>query len=270
MFFLNRITKKNIEKEYQKGLPANYLREDIFLVSFPRSGNTWFRFLIANAIKTHYSIQREVNFFSIQDIIPEVRASEDRFLQNIRYEGIFGTTIPRIIKSHSYYNPYYLRVFLLVRDPRDVCVSYYHYLRDRQAISQNHQFSDFCKHKQYGIEAWVKHTESWFLSLRQGQIIQLFRYEDLLKDPEREMSKLMSLLGLEARETALKEAVQLSSKEKMKASENTHRSTYLMKSKSKPFVRQGQVTDGKKLSTTDRKFIEDASRDIAQKLGYQY
>ena len=271
MKFIDRLTRKRVEKEYRQGLPANYLKEDVFLISYPRSGSNWFRFLIANAVKTHYNIQREVNFFSIQDIIPEIRISKHKYLQNIRYDGIFGQAgLPRIIKSHSYYNPYYLRVFLLVRDPRDVCVSYYHFLRDRKRIPEDYQICDFCKHKKYGIEAWVKHTESWYLNARQGQIIQLFRYEDLLENAKKELTRIMDLLGITANDNALEEAVSLSSIEKLKLSENTHRSTYLMQFQSVPFVRKGKATAGEELSDIDRKFIEDNSQNISHLIGYQY
>ncbi len=104
---------------YNRSLPKNHVVEDVFLVSYPKSGNTWLRFLIANALKVHYNVEQDVNFFNILDIIPSIIGDG-----NLRLGGSFGRTdIPRIIKSHSAYNPYYYRVILLVRDPRDVMIS---------------------------------------------------------------------------------------------------------------------------------------------------
>lgn len=66
---LRRITRRLRQAWYHRErrnfIPANAMAEDIYLVSFPKSGNHWLRFLLANAIKTHFTIDREVNFFTI-------------------------------------------------------------------------------------------------------------------------------------------------------------------------------------------------------------
>ena len=151
----SRIAKKI---KYGRSLHKNHVVEDVFLVSYPKSGNTWLRFLIANAIKVHYNVEQDVNLFNILDIIPSIIGDG-----NLRPEGPFGRTdIPRIIKSHSAYNPYYYRVILLVRDPRDVMISYYYYLKDRKQIDDKLEISEFIRHTKYGINRWTEHTKSWY------------------------------------------------------------------------------------------------------------
>lgn len=68
LMLLSRFKNMTMNIKYRRSLPRNHMVEDIFLVSYPKSGNTWLRFLIANAIKVHYQIEREINFFSIQDL----------------------------------------------------------------------------------------------------------------------------------------------------------------------------------------------------------
>lgn len=271
MFFIRSkltgsIERKLSERKYLSFLPLNHTLSDVFLVSFPKSGNTWLRFLVANAIKTHYQIEREVNFFTVHDIIPDIYLSK-----KLAPVGPFGRTdIPRIIKSHSAYNPFYFRVILLVRDPRDALISYYHYVREREGLPEGWTISEFIRCPKRGVAAWKQHTESWYLTLKQGQIIQVFLYEDLLKNPKSQLAQMMNCLGINMSDDELEQAIQLSSKEKMKASENTHRSTYLIKNQERPFVRQGKAQAGKELPETDRIFIEDSTREIAKLIGYHY
>ncbi|WP_043995868.1 sulfotransferase domain-containing protein, partial [Microcystis aeruginosa] len=186
----SRIAKKI---KYGRSLHKNHVVEDVFLVSYPKSGNIWLRFLIANAIKVHYRIDQDVNFFTILGIIPSPRGKI-----NLQPTGPFGRTdLPRIIKSHSAYNPYYYRVILLVRDPRDVMVSYYHYLKGLKQISEATTISELIRDDKYGIMSWVKHSKSWYFDHNPAsQRIKIFRYEDFLEDTKLQLFLLMESLGM--------------------------------------------------------------------------
>ena len=268
---MKRIKQKisgSLEKfKYQRFLPDNHCLEDIFLVSFPKSGNTWLRFLIASAIQQRYALQRNVNFFSIHDIIPDVGLSN-----KMRAQGIFGCSyLPRIIKSHHSYNPYYHRALILVRDPRDAIVSYYHYLKNyNRVVSDATTMAQFIRNKQYGPEAWVNHTESWLNVNRAEQIIKFFRYEDLLQDTEKQLYLMLDLMGIDADSSTLQAAIAACSKENMKQSELRHMSAGWLKDGQTSFVRQAKASKGRDLLEVDRQFIEDATRETAQKLGYHY
>jgi hypothetical protein len=269
---MSRLIKKITHKlkllsaRYQRFIPLNYQAEDIFLVSYPKSGNTWFRFLLANTLILHFSIHRKVNFFSIQEIIPDIYMS-----RQIATRGFFQEyRLPRIIKSHASYNPYYKRVILLVRNPSDVCLSYYHYLRQRQAISESKSLTQFIREPKHGIAAWLAHTQSWYRSFHDSQIVKVIRYEDLISNPQQVLAECLDLLGLEVKPEIIEKAIQLSSKAAMKASEQKHISTYLIKSKTLNFVRDNQSEYNIKLSTKDREYIENLTKDISQKLGYKY
>jgi hypothetical protein len=259
----SRIAKKI---KYWRSLHKNHVVEDIFLVSYPKSGNTWLRFLISNAIKVHYKIDQDVNFFTILGIIPSPRGRI-----NLQPIGPFGRIdLPRIIKSHSAYNPYYYRVILLVRDPRDVMVSYYHYLQGLKQISEATTISELIRDDKYGIMSWVKHSKSWYFDYNPAsQRIKIFRYEDFLDDTKLQLFLLMESLGIIMDDSSLEVAIELSSKERMKASELKHESLNLVNEKMS-FVRQGVANRGRELSDSDRKLIEDSSRDIASLMGYRF
>jgi hypothetical protein len=269
-FLINKALKKYqkivLDSTYRRTIPVNYYGEDIYLVSYPKSGNTWFRFLLANLLISHFEIDRAVNFFSISELIPDIHTS--RYLCD---RGFFADYyLPRIIKSHANYNPYYNRVILLIRDPRDVCVSYYYFLQQRGTIPSSWTISDFIRNKKYGINAWIKHSRSWYRLLHDRQIIQVFRYEDLLKEPEIQLTKIADLFGLKINSDSIALAINLASKSAMKHSENTHISSYLIQNKSMEFVRQAKASKGKELSIEDKQYIEDLTRDIAAQLGYDF
>src|ERR1700684_273279 len=96
--------------------------DDAFLVSFPRSGNTWTRFLVCNLINP----DDPVNFAQLESRIPEIYDVTDRSLR--------AFPRPRVIKSHECFDPRYKKIIYIVRDPRDVAVSLYHFLRKIRSI----------------------------------------------------------------------------------------------------------------------------------------
>jgi hypothetical protein len=265
----SRLRQAWYHRERRQFVPVNAMAEDIYLVSFPKSGNHWLRFLLANAIKTHYAIDREVNFFTIDDLIPNIHVGAGK----LRESGPFGRPeLPRIIKSHCDYNPYYHRILLLVRDPRDVSISYYHFLRDRQMIPMDWTLSQLIRHPRYGAAAWAAHTQSWCSHVKPGQNIQLFAYEAFLQDTPQQLDRLMRTLGLRLTDENLETAMHLSSKAAMRLSDCQHRSLPLTHMSNAPLalVRRGEATQGKALGEADRQYIENRTRDVARLVGYDY
>ena len=59
------------------GRAATIFPDDVYLVSYPKSGNTWLRFLIANLIHP----QEEVNFLNIESVLPSIYILPDRELR---------------------------------------------------------------------------------------------------------------------------------------------------------------------------------------------
>ena len=69
--------------------------DDTFIVSYPRSGNTWTRFLIANLIHPN----EPVTLQNIERIVPDTHALSKKFLKTVPR--------PRILKSHQYFDSRY-------------------------------------------------------------------------------------------------------------------------------------------------------------------
>jgi hypothetical protein len=232
--------------------PSTRIASDIYLVSYPKSGNTWLRFLVANALKLHYESERSVNFFSISDIIPDVQIS-----RNISLNPAFDdNTLPRIIKSHCAYNPYYKRIVLLVRDPRDVMVSYYFHLMSHGTIPSSLKFSKFIRSYRFGVKTWERHTNSWLKNRVNGQNLHIFTYENLSESTSETLYRILDLIGFSISMDLIEKAVQISSFENMKKLEHSTRPVLLVKQQSIPFVRSAKVSRGSKIDESDKRYID--------------
>lgn len=219
-----------------RGREVTVWPDDLFLVSYPRSGNTWLRFLVGNMV----SLEEPVTFANIEARVPDIYRNTDRQLQKVAR--------PRFLKSHECFDPRYRKVIYLVRDPRDVVVSYYHYFRKLGQISQTHSVEDFVLDFVSGrldsFGTWGENVGSW-LGAREGDDQILFlRYEDLVSQISVQVRKIALFLELTLSEEALESAVEQSSFDRMQALETRQSGSWATIARTNrdiPFVRQGQV-----------------------------
>ena len=187
---------------------------DTFIVSYPRSGNTWTRFLIANLI----SPDEPVTFANIERIIPDAEAQSSRYLKSIPR--------PRIIKSHEYFDHRYKKVIYIVRDPRDVALSYYNFQRKYRQIEDGYPVeqyvSDFVHGRLSSIDwgTWGENVGSW-LACEGREGFLLLRYEDMIADPAQVLAKIAAFLNLPASPESLQKAVERSSASRMRELERS-------------------------------------------------
>ncbi|PZD72449.1 hypothetical protein C1752_03596 [Acaryochloris thomasi RCC1774] len=230
--------------------------DDTFLVSYPKSGNTWLRFIIANLIT---ETEDDIDFHTSISVIPEIGV-HSKILENL--------SRPRIIKSHHLFNKNYPKVIYLVRDARDVYVSYYHYLRKKLMLDMT--FSKFIRKQDIFPSRWHDHVNSW---INASNIISIIRYEDLLKNPCLEVSKLASILWKDRfNEEEIKAAVKSSSFERMQRIEAERGRPFKdlnAEEKSTIFVRKGISGDWKNhFSSEDEDFILEEAATLLKYFNY--
>ena len=162
------------------GEKCTILEGDTFLVSYPKSGNTWLRFLIGQTI-----VKRPLDFYTINSVIPQVYSYTDRELLKMKR--------PRIIKSHSSYKSYYPKVIYIVRDPRDVAISAYFWQKKVGIFAKQGVNFSLREYLTYFVESeidttgsinWGKHVGSWVDRANElGNRLFILKYEDVKKDP---------------------------------------------------------------------------------------
>ena len=206
--------------------------DDVWIVSYPKSGNTWTRFLIANLI----SGGETVDWSNIERWVPDIYYNRDPQLR--------GLPRPRYFKSHEAYRPSYRRVVCIVRDPRDVAVSYYHFVLKAKMLPDGATIEDFIEKFLEGrldpYGSWGENVGSWLGARRDTADFIVVRYEDLLANAEAELSRLAEMLGLPTDEGLLRKAVTNSRADRMRELENAQRNEHKFLKSSRadiPFVR---------------------------------
>lgn len=218
---------------------------DIFLVSYPKSGNTWIRFLIGNYFSTN-----QCDFTNIHSIVPDIHYNPNQI-------NTIGK--PRIIKSHSSFCSNYRKVIYLVRDGRDVAVSYYyHYLKfnqDQDSISFEEYIKIFNEGKvNYGL--WADHVNSWIDNLSSIDQYLILKYEDIHKNPFDCLRRIINFCELTVDEERIKEAVEYSKLENMQSVEkqqSNHAPILAKSNKNINFVRSGQIGEWQSFFTESMK-----------------
>lgn len=187
---------------------------DVFLVSYPRSGNTWVRFLLANVIER--DTEQPIDFHSVHSVIPDYGIQD-------HYQFIEALADPRIMKSHSAFDSRFHRVIYLVRDGRDVMVSYYDYETKHRRFDGS--FQDFMLASQLPYGRWADHVQSW-LNVRERTDLLVVRYEDLLQDTGPELERMTRFVGISSTPDTLERAVRLSVFDQMQKLEETRGRPY--------------------------------------------
>ena len=238
--------------------------DDIMLASYPKSGNTWTRFLVANLISSE-----SVTFNNIEKIVPDIYQWDNAYLQRIERS--------RILKSHECFDPKYHKVIYIVRDPRDVVISYWFHCIKFDKVDANISLDDFVDLFVYGkldtYGSWGENVGSWLGARHENSNFILVRYEDLIMDSPHEMRRIAALINCDSSDDNILQAISNSSLDKMKAMERKNGSQWkaLANSKKKdmPFVRKGQKGGWKdELSVQSINKIEMEWGALMAKLGY--
>lgn len=231
-------------------------KDDTFIVSFPKSGNTWLRFLIAHLI----SDRNDITFRNIDQLVPDIYTS---------YQQVNHLPSPRYIKAHhSTQFADFPKTLYIVRDYRDVLVSYYGY---QQALGDfSGTFSSFvCSlnaHHPFG--SWKDHVYAAINFERSNPARLLFlRYEDLLSEPVKELDKIISFLQITPNRSNV-EVIEKCDFPRLRELEEKQGSPFRDKS-GKYFVREGKSGGWKKVFTNkEEALISEEENVLLRKLGY--
>ena len=263
-----KYTSQVLFGQVMAGRRFTLLPGDRFLVSYPRSGSTWTRFLIGNML----SPDEPITFANVETRYPALYLCTDRQLRQI--------PSPRFLTSHEPFDPCYKTVVYLVRDPRDVAVSFYHFSIKNRHIPDGFSMDEFVRryiaaevdplYDRWG--SWADHVMSWFLMRREYDGFLLLRYEDMMENPQRELAKVARLLKVEVTPEGLTRAVELSSADNMRRMEKEQHQVWTQTSGSradKPFVRAAAAGGWRaSLSPTAIAEIEQAWGPVMQTFGY--
>lgn len=239
--------------------------DDTFLVSYPKSGSTWARFLVAALANPTES----VSFLNIDRLLPSISSRSKRDLRNLQR--------PRLIKSHEYFDARYQNVIYVVRDPRDVVLSQYRFFLKRGAIDDGYALDGFVDRflagslNDYG--SWGENVGSWLAARQASKRFLLLRYEDMLRETGRELMKVADFLGMQVSPEHLERCVLQGSADRMRELEKKQGAKWVTTKGDRtdiPFVGAAKAGGWKSgLSAAHVAQIEAAWGPLMQHVGYE-
>lgn len=269
-----------------------------FLVSYPKSGNTWVRALLSSIYSPGGLV--DINRLSIKNVADRSTIgslcgiSTSDFSEHEEYRVRFQALefLARseniLLKAHEAMlpisNPPMLpfpehsirSVVYIVRDPRDVAASFAYHLGVTidaaiWIMANNNSNLEPQRHGRRQrisqlLSTWSAHVLSWID--RPGLNIHVIRYEDMQADPETCFSNMLKFVGINVSTEVLVRAINATRFGKLQAQER--KAGFVERpSGSKAFFRRGAVNgwvDTLTLEQSNR--IISEHRVVMQRLGY--
>ena len=235
------------------------LLDDVFLVSYPKSGNTWLRYIVAYLITKRSD---DITLDELELIVPDVYVSKDTIDKQAGH---------RFIKSHHAFYSDYPRTIYIYRDYRDVLVSFYHYQTSLKLFDGD--FIQFLKSNQLAMPfgSWKEHVSAALkLHEEHPQRILLLSYEALLNNFENEVIRIASFIGADNTQ-CIHQLKQKTNFKNLRKTENNNGGWYNRLSK-QHFFREGKAGHWKQIISPQELEIIYSDSDtvqLLQKLGYE-
>lgn len=229
--------------------------DDIYVVSFMRSGTTW-----VQMIMYQLTTDGEMNFESISDVSPwfEQTLQQSKFLNQL--------PAPRIFKTHA---PYKLvrknwqgKFIYVYRNGMDVAVSqYYHYknLGNPNLTFESSLRDRFLKENNSSFVSWFKHMADWLGNKKKLDILYV-SYEELSNDLEGTIRKIMKFSNLDVKESEIPRVLERCGFKFMKSHEDKFDNLAEERKRQKAmqlnqFFRKGKTNEGEKYFNPEQKKI---------------
>jgi len=257
-------------------------RNIVWIASYPKSGNTWVRFLACNLI---FGPQNSAE--ALNALAPDIHEFGAHRLEAhsglVKAHFPYSTALPFVERTAA--------AIYVVRRPEDVLVSNFHYSMrseckpgaSREALDR--YVESFVLHRgdprwiKLGMGSWEDNVRSW-LGNRLPFPVLLIKYEDLSEQPKWTAARVAGFLNLNCAEHRIDQAVVESSFDRMREIESTdireQRIGIFYKPYLRPsidagvrFMRQGKVGEGAALLTAQqRRELATAFESLTAQLGY--
>jgi hypothetical protein len=246
----------------------NWLRHtvlhDAYVISYPKCGRTWLNSILLHYVRRHYDGIAEPLTFEWSP--PMVRHTWHRRFPNVCFtHGIARHAIPYQELVARFDPARYIakRSVLLVRDPRDVVVSYYHHAMkktEKNKLPPTMSLSDFVRHEAYGIRSIVAFYNLWAPVIEEHANVSWCRYEDLKADAVGTVRRLLEFFEAPVvDQEALVWAVEMNRFENLQARErDMKRARGAQPDSNKLRIRKGKTGGYRsEMQAVDIKYAED-------------
>ena len=270
----------------------------LWLASYPKSGNTWLRALLANLIADPpepLPINRLPDLFLGDSFLMHIEQLTGRKAEEIADEEIpqlrrrvhewFAKSRPdnAMVKTHNaviqvdgmpLITPSATAgAIYVVRNPLDVAVSFAHHYQ----VTYDRAVESLCDEAyvlppsggqltQY-LSSWSRHVRSW--TGAPGLPLHLMRYEDMAAKSYSTFKDLTEFLQLETDKRRLQKAIRFSGFSELRRQENKKRFVEARPDGKTPFFREGRVGGWREaLSEAQAERLIASQGEVMRELGY--
>ena len=264
----------------------------VWIVSYPKSGNTWLRMFLARMIQAEKFSLKTVekfspNFFNRPNKAQYKKFSQKEIIENSKKWDGEQEAVSRNSKGVCFFKTHQAAIrvgdvsfprldfcwgfIYVIRDPRDILPSYAHHLNiDLDATLQfmfNEKALSGTRAAGFAevLGSWRTHVRSWAAIKPRASLT--IRYEDMSEKPLETFTGVCRFLGLPTDSDVVSAALEDVGFSRVKALEEEQ--GFSEASNGKPFFRRGKVGEWKSLDY--EKFIaplEAKFGDAMQAFGY--
>ncbi|XP_077998633.1 sulfotransferase 1A1-like [Glandiceps talaboti] len=260
--------------ESMKDFP--YKDGDVLVAGFQKSGNHW---LVQILIKMYedwglctHDDQRDASGLDWLMFAPQLQTVRQGWKTAFE-EQMDSMPSPRLLRAHfplevlspeKHLREKRLKVICISRNPKDVCVSWYHYMKvfaaGRWAQSFDKVLTNFVEGQTIN-GPWLNHVSSWHTLDCSDNVLHV-KYEDMRQNPKLVIRRISEFLNRPLTDEKLEAVAESTTFETMKSAGSDRKIP--MTREVKNFLRKGMIGDWKTHFTVAQNEYFD--REITQKL----
>jgi hypothetical protein len=240
--------------------------DDIWVVAYPKSGTTWTQQIVRLIINRGKDDGK-----LLTDAVPWVEAF-NKTIPGYEPLDLDEMTSPRAFKSHFPYDvmpcgppnttPAAGKFIYVVRNPKDVFVSYYLHASSIQGIPQHERdvyFEQFLQ-GEVSFGDYFDHVLSWWTHKDDDNVLFL-KYEDMKKDLPSAVATIAKFIGQDINKELVEEIAHKTTFENMKkdSSANYEWMAAAHRDNLNPYLRKGEVGGWKDYITSEQAAILDSN-----------
>lgn len=181
------------------------------LVSFPRSGNTWLRFIFANLFKANHI--DSVDYSNLNLIMP----TDIKQITKFDYSLLLNNA-PIFLKEHSNYyniNLSFNKTIYLKRNFLDTIQSYWYFLTNKEPLLFDN-FDEFIRTYWRYCGTYSNHIQSLEKIKNSSKSVHIINFEELYSDTFSTVSHCLNYLEIDFSDQKINQAIEASNYAQLK------------------------------------------------------
>ncbi len=180
---------------------------DMYIISFPKSGRTGVRMMLAKTIADAYNRQLNLDMYKMTLLSRIPNINTDPRIGNYSVQMNKDVKITKTQKRK--------KIIFLVRDPKDVLVSYFFEWTKRRENKYNGTLSEFIR-EDFTLKRLIRFMNEWMEEKkRRNDEVLLVKYEDLHKDRQAQLKRMLDFAGIKASEAVITNVLEYTTFENM-------------------------------------------------------